>query len=435
MPVVEYFHRASSSEKADKLPEWASLTAAVTGITIFAFATSSFYVLGVAGSLAQPLAIYYSLAQPLAIYFSLADYLRITPSWAIPTLGLAVVVGIIWVVSGFAVHKEWGISQRTQATKRGKKFFRLFFGAMSAFGLISATLVWIFLPDNWTLRGSLLSLCVIAGLQWLVTYVPIISGEKLVRYLSTATFTICLISGDLVLRSLPDNRLREILLVVLWSLDCLAVLSFAVTYVPVSTGWRLLIVIIPCSALFALTLGRYYGRFDVQEGPLTQVLFESEKDKVAAVEGRVIFDLERYLLLFTKSKSVLAIPHEIIKSIQTPPLPAASPFLKLFQKKSRVPLRRQSPTQTPSAIPAASPTPAQTSPRPTETPRVLPSPVGSPTATAEAAEKPRRIAMSDEISRKDPRLLKNLATLNWETGEIIPGTDLIDWAITFDGSG
>ena len=37
--------------------------------------------------------------------------------------------------------------------------------------------------------------------------------------------------------------------------------------------------------------------------------------------------------------------------------------------------------------------------------------------------------MSDEISRKDPRLLKNLATLNWETGEIIPATDLIDWAI------
>ena len=28
--------------------------------------------------------------------------------------------------------------------------------------------------------------------------------------------------------------------------------------------------------------------------------------------------------------------------------------------------------------------------------------------------------MSDEISRKDPRLLKNLATSNWETGEIIP---------------
>jgi len=40
--------------------------------------------------------------------------------------------------------------------------------------------------------------------------------------------------------------------------------------------------------------------------------------------------------------------------------------------------------------------------------------------------------MSDEISRKDPRLLKNLAILNWETGEIIPATDLIEWAISFE---
>jgi hypothetical protein len=40
--------------------------------------------------------------------------------------------------------------------------------------------------------------------------------------------------------------------------------------------------------------------------------------------------------------------------------------------------------------------------------------------------------MSEEISRKDPRLLKNLAILNWETGEIIPATDLIEWAMNFE---
>ncbi len=39
-----------------------------------------------------------------------------------------------------------------------------------------------------------------------------------------------------------------------------------------------------------------------------------------------------------------------------------------------------------------------------------------------------------EISRKDPRLLKNLATLNWETGEIIPAKDLIEWAMAFEGT-
>jgi hypothetical protein len=45
-----------------------------------------------------------------------------------------------------------------------------------------------------------------------------------------------------------------------------------------------------------------------------------------------------------------------------------------------------------------------------------------------------RRQMSEEISRKDPQLLKNLAILNWETDEIIPATDLIKWAIWFEGT-
>jgi hypothetical protein len=64
----------------------------------------------------------------------------------------------------------------------------------------------------------------------------VVTGEKLVRYLSIAIFTICAISGNLVLRSLPDNRLREILLVVLLSLTFLAGLSFAVTYAGVAVN-------------------------------------------------------------------------------------------------------------------------------------------------------------------------------------------------------
>jgi hypothetical protein len=39
--------------------------------------------------------------------------------------------------------------------------------------------------------------------------------------------------------------------------------------------------------------------------------------------------------------------------------------------------------------------------------------------------------MSDEIGRKDPRLLRKLAMLNWETGELIPARDLIEWAMQF----
>lgn len=73
MPIVEYFQRApapqkagyaevqevSAPEKAGKFPQWASLTAVVTGITIFAFATSSFYVFGVELHIHKPLAIFF----------------------------------------------------------------------------------------------------------------------------------------------------------------------------------------------------------------------------------------------------------------------------------------------------------------------------------------------------------------------------------------
>src|SRR4029077_9897400 len=68
-----------------KLPEWVSFPAAITGFTIFAFATSSFYVI----------ALERSLHGPLTIYFSLTDYLRITPVWAIPTLGVGVLTVLI----------------------------------------------------------------------------------------------------------------------------------------------------------------------------------------------------------------------------------------------------------------------------------------------------------------------------------------------------
>jgi hypothetical protein len=99
---------------------------------------------------------------------------------------------------------------------------------------------------------------------------------------------------------------------------------------------------------------------------LSQVFFESEKDKLASLEGKIIFDLERYLLLFTESKSIVAIPpHEKIRSIQTPPLPVA-----------------KKPTPA-----VASPTPPQASTSPKETPQVSPSPVQSPTATAEPQKK------------------------------------------------
>jgi hypothetical protein len=79
-PTIVVQARVADRKKAGKLPEWATATAVVTGFTIVAFGTSSFYV--------SELEV--ALGQTLSIYFSLTDYLRITPKWAISTLGVAI---------------------------------------------------------------------------------------------------------------------------------------------------------------------------------------------------------------------------------------------------------------------------------------------------------------------------------------------------------
>jgi hypothetical protein len=165
-----------------------------------------------------------------------------------------------------------------------------------------------------------------------------------------------------VVLSMPLTRLRGALEVLLYSLLMLTSLLFGDSFLPTgtNTGVRVLLVMVPWSVTFALFLGNKYEPLEIQEAPLTRVLFESDKDHAAAVEGKLIFDLDRYLLLFTEAKSVVAIPHEKIRSIQTPPLP-------IEQKPAPA---------------VASSTPTETSPRPTATPQVLPSPIGSPTATA-----------------------------------------------------
>jgi hypothetical protein len=113
-----------------------------------------------------------ALDKPLAIYFSPADYLRITPLWALPTLGSAAVFGTTCIVLGFVYRKQWEPSQRRQATISGEKLVRFLSGAIFAISLIFSNLVTIFLPDN-KLRQILLvislSLFFLAGLSWAVT--------------------------------------------------------------------------------------------------------------------------------------------------------------------------------------------------------------------------------------------------------------------------
>ena len=93
------------------------------------------------------------------------------------------------------------------------------------------------------------------------------------------------------------------------------------SFVPGSAVIKVLFLTICWSVIFARAAGDRLKPHEIEVAPLTRILFESEKDKVTSVEGKVIFDLDRYLLLNTGPKSVVAIPHEKIKSIQAPPLP------------------------------------------------------------------------------------------------------------------
>jgi hypothetical protein len=99
--------------------------------------------------------------------------------------------------------------------------------------------------------------------------------------------------------------------------------AYLISFSRVSSAIKALLVSTVCLLSFATTLGYFEKSAEIYSGSITRVFFESEKDKVARLEGKVIFDLDRYLLLLTESKqrSVVAIPHEKIKSIQTPPLP------------------------------------------------------------------------------------------------------------------
>jgi hypothetical protein len=286
-PIVVHVRTVPAPQKAGKLPEWASFTTAVTGITIFAFAASSFYVFG----------LVLAIKEPLAIYFSPIDYLRITPSWAIPTPGIFALT--LALSPGIFFHARFGVG---------------------------------FYVILWFLMVVLLVACLYVSLF------------------------------------MADTKLRGTLYVATWSLLALPILTFGVAFVPITRVVKVMFVMAASSIFFAHYLGSHYEPYAIRERPLSRVLFESEKDKVAAVEGKAIFDLERYLLLLTEDKtvkSVVAIPHEKIKSIQTPPLPV-----------------EQKPTPV-----VASTTPAETSPRATETSHVSPSPVQSPTATAEPQKK------------------------------------------------
>jgi hypothetical protein len=311
--IVVHVQRALAPEKVDKvpepaskkdgkLPEWASFTAIIAGITFFAFAASSFFVYAFADH----------LDIPLAIYFSPTDYLKITPAWAIPTLGSGALV--LMGIGGVVVLILRAFNVAFDKMHNWRAIFDFFPNLVKD----SKTAVWV-----------LIGVFLFLGL--VLPNLPLFHGSLYWRVITHSPATTFLAFA--AISFLPWNAaIKGMFVAIVW---CLA---------------------------FASWTGSLLKPDELRFGPIARIYFEPEKDKVTTVIGNIFFDLERYLLLLTPTGTVIAIPHEQIKLIETTP-PHIAPWF---------------------AWPTPPwPTPAQPSPKLTETPRVLPSPVGSPTATAE----------------------------------------------------
>jgi len=175
---------APAPEKSGKLPEWASFTAAVTLITIFAFGTSSFYVAGLASS----------LSEPLAIYFSPTDYLRITTSWAIPPLGVAALVFLVLALFlPRFLHRWQNLHERF-----GVRFY-LTLSLLATVLLVSFALIFLVMPHTklrgvlFVVTGSLIGLFI---LTWGVAWVPASTAVKVLLVTVPFSMSFALLLGS-----------------------------------------------------------------------------------------------------------------------------------------------------------------------------------------------------------------------------------------------
>jgi len=96
----------------------------------------------------------------------------------------------------------------------------------------------------------------------------------------------------------------------------------------VAASYRLLnkalVIIFSMSIGFAFCYGAFLEPLSLISKPVSRVTLESDKNRNALLEGKIIYDVNRYLLLLVGDPiveiHVVAIPHEKIRSIETPPL-------------------------------------------------------------------------------------------------------------------
>jgi hypothetical protein len=245
--------------------EW---TAILTIISILAFSSS----------VCEVLALGVSLQMQLTSYFSPIDYVKITPAWA----------GLYLALTGLVIASVFACAALPRVSRGSSVDFRL--------GELLLGDFWLKIP-----RKS--RAYVIFGFGAL--------GFLALRYLSS--FWPPFPKHIWVFTAL------SVLVVFQTYFFCTVLAAFSKVLNTITR--KVLMFIFFMAIVFAFCHGLILEPLLLFYAPVSRVTFEIDKDRSVSLEGKIIYDLDRYLLLLIgEIKSIVAIPQEKIKSIETPPL-------------------------------------------------------------------------------------------------------------------
>ena len=254
------------SGNSAKLPEW---TAILTIITILAFSNS----------VCEVLALGLVLQTQLTSYFSPIDYVKITPAWAGPYFAL----------TGLAIATVFGYAALPRVSRASSIDFRLGEFLLGDF--------WLKIPRKSRAYvifsfGALMLLAFLCLKVFFWTPFP-----KHIWVFGALSFLLLLVTYFF----------------------CTMVAAFSKVLNTITR--KALMFLFFMSIVFAICHGLVLEPLYLLYEPVSRVTFESDKNRNTFLEGKIIYDLDRYLLLLIGNiKSIVAIPHEKIKSIETPPL-------------------------------------------------------------------------------------------------------------------
>jgi hypothetical protein len=259
--------------------EW---TAILTIISILAFSSS----------VCEVLALGLSLRTQLTSYFSPIDYVKITPAWA----------GLYFALTGLVIASVFAYAALPRVTRGSSVDFKL--------GELLLGDFWLKIPRKrraYVIFGF--GALGFLGLRYLSSFGPpfskhiwVFTALSALVVLQTYFFCTVLAAFSKVLNTITRKALMFIFFMAI-------VFAF-------------------CHGLILEPLFLFYA-------PVSRITFEIDKDRSVSLEGKIIYDLDRYLLLVIgDNKSIIAIPHEKIKSIETPPLEKSD----LEEIRSRKPL-------------------------------------------------------------------------------------------------